>query len=126
MFQRKANLPTRPSIPSKEEILEDLSSANLDDVVFKIETETNFIDDNEGLNGTKESDDNHQKGSNPIESPDQAYEKISSFVDKMNNLEERLLTLKREKESLSKLEESLIADMSKIQKELLKKQSPST
>lgn len=35
MFKKKKNLPARPPIPNKDEILEDLNRVNSNDEVFK-------------------------------------------------------------------------------------------
>lgn len=39
MFRRSTTLPARPSIPCKEEIVEDLSNALPDDVIYQYSKE---------------------------------------------------------------------------------------
>lgn len=39
MFRRSTTLPARPSIPCKEEIIEDLSNALPDDVIYQYSKE---------------------------------------------------------------------------------------
>lgn len=39
MFRRTASFPARPSIPSKEEIIEDLTNAPPDDVIYECSEE---------------------------------------------------------------------------------------
>lgn len=119
MFRRGTSLPARPTIPSKDEILEDLQNASQDDVIYEY-SEENVA--NAGVTHSKKAyDDDDYEFDEDITSA--SYLKIDSFLEKINSLKNNLITLKEQKTNLKNLEDNLLQDMSRIKKELSTKAS---
>ncbi|KAG8197725.1 hypothetical protein JTE90_001647 [Oedothorax gibbosus] len=123
MFKKKASLPARPPIPNKDEILEDLSRATSDDVVF------NHIDENlalitgEAVTSNSPSERNENSDSLEQKEPkDQFhnYKQITSYVGKVENLIKSEEEIKNNRDGLQNLTKDLIQDMTKIKEELKK------
>ncbi|GBN70506.1 hypothetical protein AVEN_121749-1 [Araneus ventricosus] len=78
MFKRKTTLPARPPIPSKDEIVDDLTQATPDDVVFKIDTKNNlYVSDIHGMNDVPgDPKDSGPRDQSEDLDPNQAYLKV--------------------------------------------------
>ncbi|KAF8792685.1 hypothetical protein HNY73_004255 [Argiope bruennichi] len=123
MFKRKTTLPARPPIPSKDEIIDDLTQATPDDVVFKIDPKDKlFILDAHDINDLPEDlNDSGLKDQTEFLDPHQAYIKVASFMEKMNHLEKHLSELEKNKNNLKILEENLLSDITKVEEEFKKR-----
>ncbi|CAL1286883.1 unnamed protein product [Larinioides sclopetarius] len=122
MFKRKTALPARPPIPSKDEIVDDLTQATPDDVVFKIDPKTKLnLSDVHGMISLPDLKDPAPRDQSDDLDPNQAYLKVASFVEKMNHLEKYLTELERNKNNLENLEESLLTDIAKVEEEFKKR-----
>ncbi|GIY89663.1 hypothetical protein CDAR_566631 [Caerostris darwini] len=122
MFQKNTSLPARPPIPSREEIMDDLAHASPNDV-FHLEAEkvlefpgADYTDDLPEIGKDGESNEISE-----CKNPHQSYVKVASFVEKSNSLEKYLAEVEKKKSNLKILEETLLADIAKVEEELKKR-----
>ncbi|GFU50064.1 uncharacterized protein NPIL_399681 [Nephila pilipes] len=122
MFRRKTTLPARPSIPSREEIVDDLTQATTNDVVFKMEIDNFSQSDTDDIisiaENLKDLDSVEHK---EYQNPHQAYIQVASFVEKVNQLEKYLIGLRKDKENLKHMKENLLSDIAKVEEEVKKR-----
>ncbi|PRD36091.1 UNVERIFIED_CONTAM: hypothetical protein NCL1_09686 [Trichonephila clavipes] len=118
MFKRKTALPARPPIPSREEIIEDLTQATTNDVVFKLERESSLSDNDDGIDIPESLKDVDSVGDKEFQNPDQSYIMVAAFVEKANQLEKYLIELEKSKEKLKIMEENLLSEIDKVEEQI--------
>ncbi|XP_023234434.1 UPF0449 protein C19orf25 homolog [Centruroides sculpturatus] len=96
MFKKKSILPERPSPPSIEEMLEDLSFAKPDDVLLISPDSSSKVGKHVDNLSSKVLDDYNL-----------SYLKVKTFVESCNTLEKILPNLQRENEQLKMLKNEL-------------------
>ncbi|GFQ77546.1 uncharacterized protein TNCT_478881, partial [Trichonephila clavata] len=71
--RRKTTLPARPPIPSREEIIDDLTQATTNDVVFKLERKLSLSDNDDAFDLPENLKDADLIGDKEFQNPDQSY-----------------------------------------------------
>lgn len=88
---KKHNLPPRPNLPDLEHMLEDLSSASIDDVAFKVINEDKIQSENK----TNQNNSEH------------IYKKVKIYLNVQEQLKQLEATLKKEQEQLQQDNEEI-------------------
>ncbi|GFR07137.1 uncharacterized protein TNCT_99651 [Trichonephila clavata] len=121
MFRRKTTLPARPPIPSREEIIDDLTQATTNYVVFKLERKLSLSDNDDAFDLPENLKDADSIGDKEFQNPDQSYIMVAAFMEKVDQLEKYLIGLEKSKEKLKLLEENLLSDIAKVEEEVKKR-----
>ncbi|KFM69656.1 hypothetical protein X975_21083, partial [Stegodyphus mimosarum] len=118
MFKRKTNLPARPPIPTRDEILTDLTNAEPNDIVFISKNKKEVLPaDVEYITNANQEEDVSASDQYGSQKSGQAYMKVLSFIEKINHIEKHLIALEDYKKHLKLLEENLTEDVLRMEKE---------